>query len=179
VPQPVFEISDWDGLPNDPDYGLKINPCWPSRIVPNDPGFALLTDDSYYERLPGLLQSLTISNYAKPPPANVIAGKSKYKYRRNIPYLDSNTFQSLNNTESEFFEDNDEIESDDFSDEDFVGAHHRVARGHLGRTPAATPVETTAYPTDVAVRQVEVITTVTTVVQKAIRESVSSTVISE
>ena len=33
----------------DDDYMLSSNPCWPSSIVPNDPGYALLTDDAWYQ----------------------------------------------------------------------------------------------------------------------------------
>ncbi|KAL1835525.1 hypothetical protein VTJ49DRAFT_6539 [Mycothermus thermophilus] len=45
--KPEFTITAWDHqpLPND---GLNANPCWPSRIAPQDPGFALNTVDAYY-----------------------------------------------------------------------------------------------------------------------------------
>jgi hypothetical protein len=46
--RPIFKITDWDGLPHDPWYGLKDNPCWPSDLAPDDPGWALLTDDPFY-----------------------------------------------------------------------------------------------------------------------------------
>lgn len=49
----VFTIDDWDGLPNDPYDGLKLNKkCWPEDLAP-DPGWALLTKDEYYQRAPG------------------------------------------------------------------------------------------------------------------------------
>lgn len=75
VPQPVFEITDWDGLPEDADDpdGLKKNPCWPSMIVPNDPGFALLTDDPYYGH--NLQAAATVTDYAKPPEPSITSGK--------------------------------------------------------------------------------------------------------
>jgi hypothetical protein len=75
VPQPVFEITDWGGLskdPADPD-GLKKNPCWPSMIVPDDPGFALLTDDPYYQLNPRA--AATVTDYAKAPDPTVTSGK--------------------------------------------------------------------------------------------------------
>ncbi|KAF2500206.1 hypothetical protein BU16DRAFT_578211 [Lophium mytilinum] len=31
------------------DWGLRDNPCWPKDIVPNDPGWVLLTDDAFYK----------------------------------------------------------------------------------------------------------------------------------
>lgn len=40
------------GVPQIPaaanDWHLRENPCWPSAILPDDPGFALLTDDPWY-----------------------------------------------------------------------------------------------------------------------------------
>ncbi|SMR55633.1 unnamed protein product [Zymoseptoria tritici ST99CH_1E4] len=32
-----------------PDWGIQENPCWPSNVV-DDPGFALLLDDVYYDQ---------------------------------------------------------------------------------------------------------------------------------
>lgn len=47
----VFEI-DFDFGADAPskanDWHLKRNPCWPRDIVPNDPGFVLLSNDPYY-----------------------------------------------------------------------------------------------------------------------------------
>jgi hypothetical protein len=73
----VFEITDWDGLPTDegdPD-GLKKNPCWPSMIVPNDPGFALLTNDPYY-KMSNPSAAATAADYALPPPLAITSGKT-------------------------------------------------------------------------------------------------------
>lgn len=46
---PTFSFGSWghnkNPLPND---GLNKNPCWPSKIAPQDPGFAILTYDPYY-----------------------------------------------------------------------------------------------------------------------------------
>lgn len=33
----------------DDDYMLSSNPCWPKSVLPNDPGFNLLTDDPWYK----------------------------------------------------------------------------------------------------------------------------------
>lgn len=70
----MFEIKDWDNLPNDPEDGLEQNPCWPSMIVPNDPGFALLTDDNYYtSNAKGKLASSTKNKYASAPDPAITA----------------------------------------------------------------------------------------------------------
>lgn len=46
---PEFTISKWGHSGNPPvDDGMRANPCWPSRIAPDDPGFALMTYDQYY-----------------------------------------------------------------------------------------------------------------------------------
>jgi hypothetical protein len=43
---PAFKLSfNHEPLPND---GLDDNQCYPSKIAPNDPGFALLDDDPYF-----------------------------------------------------------------------------------------------------------------------------------
>jgi hypothetical protein len=50
---PEFTITGWDHAANPlPNDGLNDNPCWPSRIAPQDPGFALLTFDPYYNQQP-------------------------------------------------------------------------------------------------------------------------------
>jgi hypothetical protein len=46
---PEFTITGWDHAANPlKNDGLDDNPCWPSKIAPKDPGFALLTFDPYY-----------------------------------------------------------------------------------------------------------------------------------
>lgn len=54
-------------LPND---GLDDNPCWPSKIAPKDPGFALLTFDPYYTSLYGKDQAKTKHPYTYDAPYN-------------------------------------------------------------------------------------------------------------
>jgi hypothetical protein len=54
-------------------YGLRQNMCWPRPIAPDDPGFALLTDDPYYSSSPGILAASTVKLYAKKPGAARIA----------------------------------------------------------------------------------------------------------
>ncbi|KAH8178372.1 killer toxin alpha/beta [Sarocladium implicatum] len=75
IPRAVFEIKHWE-QPVVPDDGLEINPCWPSVLVPNDPGFVLLTDDPWYRNnKPGGWPSTAL--YKNPPPKHVTAGKMK------------------------------------------------------------------------------------------------------
>jgi hypothetical protein len=47
--RPEFTIAKWEHkAPPAPD-GLKENPCWPSGIAKDDPGFVLLDFDPYYQ----------------------------------------------------------------------------------------------------------------------------------
>ena len=39
---------DFVAYPNQADFGLTANPCWPSTLI-DDPGFALLTSDLWYK----------------------------------------------------------------------------------------------------------------------------------
>ncbi len=75
----VIEIKfphDWPqkaGAKN--NWGLEENPCWPQDIVPNDPGYVLLTNDNWYTtRMPS--EDLRKS-YSKRPPADVKAKADK------------------------------------------------------------------------------------------------------
>ncbi|KAF5502647.1 Chitotriosidase-1 [Colletotrichum aenigma] len=73
--QTVFEMdfTNMGGMPG--DYGVTENPCWPKTLV-NDPGFALLTDDPWYDRVTGRDTNGALRKaYAKAPEPNVIAGK--------------------------------------------------------------------------------------------------------
>lgn len=82
----VFEMQFdklWPTTPSqDNDWGLKENPCWPEDIVPNDPGYALLTADKWYDTAPATVRDQR-SLYAKPPPKEMIeaADGSKGKKR--------------------------------------------------------------------------------------------------
>jgi hypothetical protein len=47
--RPEFVWSEWDHAGNPPaDDGMRDNPRWPSVIAPDDPGFAILTFDPWY-----------------------------------------------------------------------------------------------------------------------------------
>ena len=49
-------VFDWQGsdlgeAPSESNsWGLKLNPCWPEALVPDDPGWCLKTDDPWYEK---------------------------------------------------------------------------------------------------------------------------------
>ncbi|KAK8026239.1 hypothetical protein PG990_004062 [Apiospora arundinis] len=64
----VFKFEDWDNLPVDNVwYGLKENECWPSDLAKEDPGWALLTYDEFYETQHTNLKQYR-ELYTKPPP---------------------------------------------------------------------------------------------------------------
>ncbi|KAK4455203.1 hypothetical protein QBC34DRAFT_465261 [Podospora aff. communis PSN243] len=47
--RPEFTWTRWGHAANPaPSDGLRLNPCWPSGLAPNDPGYALLTWDPFY-----------------------------------------------------------------------------------------------------------------------------------
>ena len=78
--------------PNDPDYGLTANPCWPSTLV-DDPGFALLTDDHWYYEPRNNQRQQANARYANPPPPGLTqnnpprAGYQKRSF--DLPDMDS------------------------------------------------------------------------------------------
>lgn len=57
---------EFAAYPNQQDFGLTENPCWPSTLV-DDPGFALLTDDRWYFD-EGEARADNVESYAKAPP---------------------------------------------------------------------------------------------------------------
>lgn len=68
----VFEMKfDWAGVdpPSKPDWGLKANPCWPQGIVPNDPGYVLVTNDKWYDNPPNPDYR---KSYSEPPPNDLV-----------------------------------------------------------------------------------------------------------
>ncbi|KAK0610895.1 hypothetical protein B0T14DRAFT_500090 [Immersiella caudata] len=75
----VFDIQDWDNLPEEPDalpddqkwHGLKENPCWPKALAPEDPGFVLLTNDEFYMTQHTALSDFTAS-YTEFPDVQVL-----------------------------------------------------------------------------------------------------------
>lgn len=51
--RPEFTISSWGQAGSaPPDDGMALNKCWPSGIAANDPGFALLSFDPWYNGKP-------------------------------------------------------------------------------------------------------------------------------
>jgi hypothetical protein len=67
------------------DDGLSANGCWPSRIVLNDPGSALLTDDPWYQNHPTAAINTVL--YSAAPPRGVTSGKTKYRMLTGPPSI--------------------------------------------------------------------------------------------
>ncbi|KAK1978686.1 hypothetical protein LZ30DRAFT_598586 [Colletotrichum cereale] len=55
------------------DDGIPANPCWPSTLI-DDPGFALMTNDPWYNAHPASKRNTRL--YRNAPLANIIAGKT-------------------------------------------------------------------------------------------------------
>jgi hypothetical protein len=87
VPNAVFEIKHWEHTTatSHADDGLHVNRCWPSTLVPNDPGFALLTDDPWYLNHPAAAISTVL--YSAAPLNAVTSGKSKYRTLNGRPWI--------------------------------------------------------------------------------------------
>lgn len=79
VPNAVFEIKHWEHtrVTSFADDGLSVNRYWPSTLVPNDPGFALLTDDSWYLNHPAAAINTVL--YRAAPPRSVTSSKTNYR----------------------------------------------------------------------------------------------------
>jgi hypothetical protein len=92
VPNAVFEIKHWEHtqITSLADDGLSENRCWPSTLAPNDPGFALLTDDEWYLNHPAAAISTYL--YSALPPKLVTSGKTKYRTLNNRPSVAARAF---------------------------------------------------------------------------------------
>ncbi|KAF4980848.1 hypothetical protein FZEAL_3246 [Fusarium zealandicum] len=76
IPNAVFEINVWEHSPLKDD-GLWDNPCWPSALLPNDPGWALLTDDPWYAKGANANARVSTALYKVPPPNTLTSGMTK------------------------------------------------------------------------------------------------------
>ena len=56
------------------ENGVPANPCYPSTLI-DDPGFALLWDDKWYDNRPLAGNYFPTASYAPPPLARVTQGK--------------------------------------------------------------------------------------------------------
>lgn len=73
----------FDRYPNQPDFGLTANPCWPSTLV-DDPGFALLVSDPWYHDYPQ--RRVIASLYSNAPPlAYTLNNPPRAGYEKRIP----------------------------------------------------------------------------------------------
>ncbi|KAJ4354353.1 uncharacterized protein N0V89_006088 [Didymosphaeria variabile] len=107
----VFSMKFDNNWPLKPDkannWGLEENPCWPKAIVPEDPGFVLLTDDNWYKTADGAWADIDKARanvkaelYAKKPKAKDQAAQAAMKariaaadaikatWKRGLPSLD-------------------------------------------------------------------------------------------
>jgi chitinase len=64
------------------NWGLSANPCWPSKLVNDDPGFALLTDDSYYQDAGHAVAKAYNHNYAGLIPQDILNSASAEGFSR-------------------------------------------------------------------------------------------------
>lgn len=88
----------FDRYPNQPDFGLTENPCWPSTLV-DDPGFALLTSDAWYHIASNDQRHMTVELYALAPSPGVTQNKPPrlgYQKRSLDPVDTSDTFEEGN-----------------------------------------------------------------------------------
>lgn len=60
-------------MPNLADDGIPDNPCYPKTLI-DDPGFALMTNDPWYNAHPASKRNTRL--YRNAPGANIIAGKT-------------------------------------------------------------------------------------------------------
>lgn len=67
-------VIRFKNMPAINDAGLTENPCWPSTLV-DDPGFALNTNDPWYQEPPNLGRRGYKKFYANPPEAQFTQGK--------------------------------------------------------------------------------------------------------
>jgi len=72
ITRPVLTLA-FEGMPAFADDGITDNPCWPSTLI-NDPGFALLLEDPWYNFRPNY-RALGRRSYAAPPGAFYTQGK--------------------------------------------------------------------------------------------------------
>ena len=89
-------------FPNEAEFGLTANPCWPSTLV-DDPGFALLTSDRWYFN-EGANRANNLPGYANPPPQALVVNnppRQSYQKRSVGPVdLDSAPVIKLRNCRS-------------------------------------------------------------------------------
>ncbi|PGH16181.1 hypothetical protein AJ79_01948 [Helicocarpus griseus UAMH5409] len=91
IPKAVFEINHWDQVPAKDD-SLWDNPCWLSILRPDDPGYALLTNDDWYIRNPPAQQYTAA--YHNPPPNALTKGPTKKPAQGNRPIVAVRTLHS-------------------------------------------------------------------------------------
>lgn len=101
----VFEMAfEWFSLTpsRSNDWGLRENPCWPKDIVPNNPGYVLLTSDSWYSTASPKPDPDLRGSYSKAPPESLIesADGKRGQKRPHSPDDNAPNKQQANNPPS-------------------------------------------------------------------------------
>ncbi|KAL8664746.1 MAG: hypothetical protein Q9202_002748 [Teloschistes flavicans] len=124
--------------PNEPDFGLTANPCWPSTLI-DDPGFALLTNDPWYALKPQYEQNTHM--YPNPPPQALTQNnppRPGYQKRDILPD------DGYNSTERRLRD-----SSEDFNAQDYLVAEapRMIQFPPVYWSPSKTPSTVDAMPT--------------------------------
>ncbi|KAL9113309.1 MAG: hypothetical protein Q9227_002644 [Pyrenula ochraceoflavens] len=85
----VFALDfDWTGVDKPTkqnNWGLKENPCWPQDIVPDDPGYALLEDDNWYNTAAPKNAKDDRPKYKDPPDDDRVERADQNRKARGLP----------------------------------------------------------------------------------------------
>ncbi|KAL8726295.1 MAG: hypothetical protein Q9166_006797 [cf. Caloplaca sp. 2 TL-2023] len=127
--------------PQQPDYGLTANPCWPSTLI-NDPGFALLTNDPWYLLNPQYAGNTHL--YPNPPPLAYTQNnppRPGYQKRAVLPY------DEHNDTERRLQDSFQRVRAQEYIDEDFAEEPRTIKFPPIYRSPSKAPNIVDAMPT--------------------------------
>lgn len=99
----------WEnGPPNrDNDWGLRDNPCWPQAIVPDDPGFVLLTNDKWYDETAKKPSPDRREQYKEPPEPKVTENAAAWQKQNLNNKRPGPTKDDDDKTDSSLSEDSD------------------------------------------------------------------------
>ncbi|KAL8705755.1 MAG: hypothetical protein Q9201_001150 [Fulgogasparrea decipioides] len=134
---------NFGAYPNQPDYGLTANPCWPSTLV-NDPGFALLTNDPWYIHNPQYAGNTHL--YPNPPPLAYTQNnppRPGYQKRTVLPY------DEHNDTEWQLQDSFQRVHAQEYIDENFAEEPKTIKFPPVYRSPSKAPSIVNAMPTPV------------------------------
>ena len=149
----------FNAFPNEPDFGLTANPCWPSTLV-DDPGFALLISDGWYAEGANAQRAQTAHDfYGRPPPFALTQNNPPRQgyQKRSLDPLNMELLLNERNTTNEQTEcliklGFDECHSTNHRDEsnDMQASSVPVARPRASSVPKACEAQPTAANVDLA-----------------------------